>query len=194
GFNLHDNRAYGIGWLFGLIMGGAGPTWQAMGAEHRPEPDWGYPERLPRYTPERKGTMAAVSHVKKMWVDCTGICWFASSGLKGADREYLPKVMAYAVGWDGFSFEEGAIVGERVANLQRLFNLYRGYKAQDDFDVGKRILEPIPSGPRKGWNLGPHFGKMREDYYAYLNWDAPTGAPRPEALAKVGLADRRIGR
>ena len=40
GFTLHHNRAYGIGHLCGLIMGGAGPTWQAWGMENYTEADW----------------------------------------------------------------------------------------------------------------------------------------------------------
>ncbi len=193
GFNLHDNRAYGIGWLFGLIMGGAGPTWQAWGMENYTEADWGYPERMPRDTPEGKGTAAAVSHIKKMWLDCTGMCLFASSGVPKSDSYYLPKSLAYVVGWDDFDFEEAQRIGERVVNLQRLINLHRGYTAQDDFNVGKRILEPIPSGPKKGWNLGPHFDDMREDFYGYLHWDPLTGMPRPDVLEKVGLAGYQIG-
>lgn len=193
GFNLHDNRAYGIGWLFGLIMGGAGPTWQAWGMENYTEADWGYPNRLPRDSAEGKGTAAAVSHIKKMWVDCTGVCLFASSGVPTSDNHYLPKSIEYVVGWDDFDFEEAKQIGQRVVNLQRLINLHRGYAAQEDFNVGKRILEPIPSGPRKGWDLGPHFEKMREDFYTRLNWDLETGSPREEVLQEVGLKDYQVG-
>jgi aldehyde:ferredoxin oxidoreductase len=194
GFNLHDNRAYGIGWLFGLIMGGAGPTWQARGAENRPEPDWGYPERMAGDSPDGKGTAAAVSHIKKMWLDCTGACFFTSSGMARSDREFLPKAIESAVGWDGFDFDEAKLVGERVVTLQRLINLSRGYTTEDDFNVGKAILEPIPSGPKKGWDLGPHFGGMRQDFYDHLGWDLVSGQPSAETLEKVGLGNYAIGR
>jgi aldehyde:ferredoxin oxidoreductase len=162
--------------------------------ENYTEADWGYPNRLPRDNAEGKGTAAAVSHIKKMWVDCTGVCLFASSGVPTSDNHYLPKSIEYVVGWDDFDFEEAKQIGQRVVNLQRLINLHRGYAAQEDFNVGKRILEPIPSGPRKGWDLGPHFEKMREDFYTRLNWDLETGSPREEVLQEVGLEDYQLGR
>ena len=86
-----------------------------------------------------------------MWIDCTGMCLFASSGVPHSDRYYLPKSIQYVVGWDDFDFDEAKRLGERVVHLQRLINLYRGYDAKtEDFNFGNRLLEPIPSGPRKG--------------------------------------------
>ena len=34
---------------------------------------------------------------------------------------------------------------------------------------------------------------MRDDFYSYLQWDADTGQPRPEALEAVGLAKYAVG-
>ena len=84
--------------------------------------------------------------------------------------------------------------------LATLFNVSRGYTSQDDFNVGKGILEPIPSGPKKDWELGPHFDAMRKDFYDYLSWDPQTGEPSPAVLQKwdcratpsAGLSERNL--
>ncbi len=191
GFNLHDNRAYGIGWLFGLLMSGS-PTWQAWGMENYTEADWGYPERLSKTEPKGKGRAAAVSHLKKMWIDSTGVCQFASAGVPRSDAYYLPRSVQLAVGWDDFDFTDVQLIGERLANLQRLFILHRGYTTKEDFNFGARLMDPIPAGPKKGWELGPYFGDMRKDFYDYLKWNPETGKPSAEVLAKVGLGSYEL--
>jgi aldehyde:ferredoxin oxidoreductase len=188
----HDTKYMGLGWQFGLIMAGAGPVWQSW-PENFKEPDWDHPERPPRYTAEGKGTTTAVLQIKKQWIDCPGICLFVSLAMPEVDKTHLPRAMEYAVGWEGFSFEEGALVGERVIALQRLINLYRGYRPGNDYDVGERVMAPMTVGHGKGVALGDHFDKMRQDYYDALNWDPVTGWPRLEALRKLGLEGYKVG-
>ena len=192
GFNTHDQRAWGIGWLFGSVMSGIGPAWQGVGVERRPEPDLGYPTVVDPSSPVDKGIQSYATQKKKMWDDCYGCCWFASWELDGAIA-YATEAVARATGWP-FDRERALLLGERVINLQRLLSLYLGFNPESEFDVGARVADAVPSGPAKGWALAPHLAQMREEYYAAIGWNPVTGAPEPATLARVGLAGYRVGR
>jgi aldehyde:ferredoxin oxidoreductase len=56
------------------------------------------------------------------------------------------------------------------------------------------MLEPVPSGPAAGRELGKFLPRMLDEYYALLDWDLQTGKPSDRVLQKVGLQDYVIGR
>ncbi len=74
-------------------------------------------------------------------------------------------------------------VGERIYNIERLFNKEAGMKSEDD-TLPKRILEePIPEGPSKG-----HISKLNitlPQYYEARGWVA--GFPTEETIKRLGL-------
>lgn len=195
GFNDHDQRAL-LPMLFqSLVASGAGPTWQInVGTARAPNPDLGFAEPLDPGTPDHKAEFVYKGQVKKMWEDSVGVCMFATGRGFSGMWELVPEAVAAAVGWDDFGHDEAWLVGERIIALQRLIALYRGYEPACDFDIAERLLEPIPAGPAKGRALGPHLATLREEYYTYLGWDPATGVPRAEALERVGLAGRPIGK
>ncbi|MFW9991374.1 MAG: aldehyde ferredoxin oxidoreductase family protein [Candidatus Odinarchaeota archaeon] len=75
--------------------------------------------------------------------------------------------------------------GERIYNLERMFNVREGITRTDD-TLPKRLLEdPMPEGPAKG-----HVVKLEpllDAYYGYRGWDKTTGKPTPEKIAELGL-------
>lgn len=74
--------------------------------------------------------------------------------------------------------------GERIWNLERLFNLRAGFTRADDTLPRRLLLEPVPDGPSKGHvvNLSP----MLEEYYTRRRWDA-NGIPTAETLAGLEI-------
>lgn len=83
-------------------------------------------------------------------------------------------------------------IGERIYNLQRVYNVLHGISRADD-TLPKRILtEPSPSMTAKGHvcRLEP----MLEEYYALRGWDVETGYPTEAKLRELGLdeAARRL--
>ncbi len=76
-------------------------------------------------------------------------------------------------------------IGERINNLERLFNLREGLVPADDTLPWRMLHEPLPDGPSKGMvvNLGP----MLEEYYLARGWDRQTGYPSPEKMQELGL-------
>jgi aldehyde:ferredoxin oxidoreductase len=201
GFNDHDMRIH-PGLIFQtLIASGAGPTWQtSMGLLLKRateagggDPDLGV-EYLDPASADGLGETIYQGQLKKLWQDTTGTCWNALNRVANTWDPAI-RAIATAVGWEGYNRAEALLVGERIVNLQRLMSLHLGYKPEYDFDISQRLLEPLPGGPAAGQSLpaGPYLAQWREEYYRCLGWDPDTGAPLPEALDRVDLADFRVG-
>jgi aldehyde:ferredoxin oxidoreductase len=80
--------------------------------------------------------------------------------------------------------EKLADVGERIYNMERLFNNAAGFTAKDD-DLPPRLkTEPAKAGPAKGLVSG--IDKMRPEYYKARGWDEQ-GVPTKETLGRLGL-------
>ena len=188
GSGAHDLRP---SWelQLGQIIATAGPIWQGMGVDqYAGEPDFGYPKIAPRYDRERCVPIVIKTQAKKQWEDTTGICQFTQYGVEGAINTYLPNMIKYVVGWD-FTTEEGLRLGERITNIQRLFNLRRGLKPEDTFDIGQRFMESPDVGPAKGNSIKPILKDLVKEYYQQMGWDEETGVPLPETLKKLDLSE-----
>ena len=75
--------------------------------------------------------------------------------------------------------------GERIWNLEKLFNLKAGLGKKDD-TLPKRILtEPADVGTAKG--LVCRLDEMLPEYYQINGWDAE-GVPTKETMDRLGLA------
>lgn len=81
--------------------------------------------------------------------------------------------------------EELFSLGERVWNLERLFNVDAGFSGKDD-TLPKRMLEdPMPEGPARGQVC--KLAEMLPEYYALRGWN-DRGIPTEEKRAWLGLA------
>lgn len=106
----------------------------------------GLPEPLDRFATEGKATWTKIFQDLTAVIDSTGMCLFTSFALGAPD--YAALINA-ATGTD-YDVEKVLEVGERIYNLERLFNKEAGMKPEDD-TLPKRLLqEPIPDGPSKG--------------------------------------------
>ena len=75
-------------------------------------------------------------------------------------------------------------LGERIFNLDRMFNLKAGLTSKDD-TLPKRFLEePMPDGPKKGQVV--ELDQMLPEYYKLRSWDE-NGVPTLEKLKELGL-------
>jgi aldehyde:ferredoxin oxidoreductase len=76
--------------------------------------------------------------------------------------------------------------GDRIWNLERLFNLREGFTRADDNLPPRLLNEPMPEGPAKGHVV--ELEPLLEDYYRARQWDTH-GVPTPEVLNRLGLAE-----
>jgi aldehyde:ferredoxin oxidoreductase len=98
-------------------------------------------------------------------------------------EEILPQLSA-ATGVT-YTIDGLMTIGERIWNLERLWNERAGFTNKDD-TLPKRILEePLPSGPAKG--QVNKLGEMLPEYYRLRGWDAD-GRITQEKLKELGLA------
>ena len=140
----------------------------------------GIPEKLDPQSIEGKAQWVKAFQDLTAVIDSLGICLFTSFALSAEDYCDLLKA---ATGFD-FSLEEMLQCGERIWNLERVFNLQAGLDPKDD-TLPKRLLEePMPEGPNKGAVV--KLGALLEEYYRVRGWEG--GRPSEAKLAELGLA------
>lgn len=119
-------------------------------------------------------------------IDAGGICLFSITGQ--APPTMWEQVMT-VTGLE-YTFEEGMMIGERIWNLQRLFNMKAGLTKADD-TIPKRFLEePAKGGPNQGNAYDPKdLQRLLDEYYELRGWDKETGYPTKEKLMELGLEE-----
>ncbi len=139
----------------------------------------GLPEQLDRTTTEGKATWCKIFQDLTAVIDSMGMCLFSSFAL-GAPQ--YTDILNAATG-TSYTPEELLEVGERIYNIERLFNKEAGMKKEDD-KLPKRLLEePITNGPSKG--MVSQLPITLPDYYAVRGWvDA---FPTEETLQRLKL-------
>ncbi len=141
----------------------------------------GAPEKLDPQQIEGKDKWVMTFQDLTAVIDAAGLCLFTSFALGLSD--YTDLINAGT----GFNYtdEELLKVGERIWNLERMFNIKAGVGPEQD-TLPKRLLEePMPDGPNKG-----HVVKLSEllpRYYKTRGWDEK-GYPTEEKLKELGLA------
>ena len=96
------------------------------------------------------------------------------------------QMIGAATGWD-IDDEELITAGERISNLERMYNVREGIRRKDDILPARILQEPLPDGPSKGEILGKDFELMIDEFYQVCGWDTDTGIPSGEALRRLGL-------
>lgn len=124
------------------------------------------------------------SQDKIAMVDSIGICIFT---LSAWDVDALQQQVSAACG-DDWTNERLIQTGERIWNLERLFNLRAGLSKADD-TLPPRLLEtPCPSGVAKG--RVAELDIMLPEYYQLRGWDE-NGLPTADTLSRLGLDEYR---
>jgi len=119
-------------------------------------------------------------------VDSTGTCLFT---LGAWNTEQYARQIAAACGSE-WTPERLLETGERIWNLERLFNLAAGLTKADD-TLPPRLLEtPCPAGVAVG--RVAELDVMLPEYYERRGW-TPDGEPTASTLARLGLEQMRFG-
>jgi len=142
----------------------------------------GLPKLIDRFQVQGKSSFVILHQNVSAAIDSLVVCKFTNMGV--AD-EYFARVLSAVTGIQ-YSTGDMTRVGERVWNLERLYNLREGFTAKDD-TLPARLLQDAPTvGPSKGWvvKLEP----MLKEYYRGRGWDE-YGVPKPEKLEALGLAN-----
>lgn len=139
----------------------------------------GLPEQLDRTTVEGKATWAKIFQDLTAVIDSTGMCLFTSFAL-GA-----PQYAALVNAATGTEHDVASLLdtGDRIYNIERLFNKEAGMRPEDDRLPKRLTEEPISNGPSEGQIS--QIEVMLPQYYEVRGWvDA---FPTKETLARLGL-------
>ena len=125
-----------------------------------------------------KAEPCKTSQDRQAAVDSTGVCMFVD----WETDDFAAQIDAACEGsWDAARLFE---TGERIWNLERMFNLSAGFTAADDTLPDRLLKDPCPSGTAKG--KVNELAKMLPEYYSLRGW-TEDGRPTSETLERLGL-------
>jgi len=144
------------------------------------------PEISDRLNPKFKGVMVKECEDFMVVVESVGVCKYGTQ---------IPPVFYYgdiaralqATTGMKISERELRVIGERIVNLNRVFNAREEISRKDDTLPDRLTKEPAPKGPAKGHVV--ELKEMLEEYYELRGWDKETGLPLRSTLQKLGLDD-----
>lgn len=137
------------------------------------------PQALDRFTTDDKAAWTKVFQDLTAVIDSLGLCLFTSFALGAPD---YAQMYSAATGVETTP-EEILKKGERIWNMEKMFNLEAGITPEMD-TLPKRLLEePVSEGPSKGEVT--HLDIMLPEYYKVRGW--ADGVPSDEKLIELGL-------
>jgi len=141
----------------------------------------GNPVKMDNLALEGKAELTITFQNLTAALDASGACLFSTFGL-GADE--LAEMLTDLTGVP-YPTEEFMKAGDRIWNLERVFNLKAGITGKDDKLPERLLHNPIKTGPAKG-NVS-HLPEMLPEYYKLRGW-TEEGVPTPEKLESLSLA------
>jgi aldehyde:ferredoxin oxidoreductase len=141
----------------------------------------GNPVKMDQHTIEGKPELVITFQNLTAALDSTGACLFSTFGIGGDE---LAALLSGATGIN-YSTEDFMNAGDRIWNLERVWNLKAGLSGNDDILPDRLMKEPIKSGPSKG--KISHLNEMLPKYYTLRGWDKK-GVPTEDKLKSLELA------
>jgi aldehyde:ferredoxin oxidoreductase len=154
--------------------------------------DWGLmkygipdPNTVERWDEKGKGNIVKILQDGLVVPDILNTCkFFMYSGIY---VDHLADMLSAVSGWE-IDGRELLKVGERVINLQRLFNIREGMGRKDDVLHERQKLKPaFGIYENEDQCAIKDFDGMLDDFYRARGWDLKTGIPKPEKLRELGL-------
>jgi aldehyde:ferredoxin oxidoreductase len=180
--SLHDPRCF-FSQALNYATASRGPCHnasQSHSCEMRgSQPDIGIHEPQDRHQVQGKAEFTAKLQNLMCMFDSLVMCKFvhATGAIKVAP---MVQFLDYVTGWD-WDVEQFMKVGERIFNLQRLYNVRCGISRKDDF------LPPRFLTLKRSRDKLPPLGQLLSDYYVYRGW-TEDGLPAAEKLEDLGLS------
>jgi aldehyde:ferredoxin oxidoreductase len=118
-------------------------------------------------------------------IDSIGICKF---GTFFPPALYWDRIAIALSLITGFNIDVPALkmIGERIVNLQRMFNVREGITRKDDTQP-RRLLEEKSLSPGRAFGHVVNLKPMLDEYYQLRDWHVNTGVPTTEKLRNLGL-------
>jgi aldehyde:ferredoxin oxidoreductase len=146
---------------------------------------FGIPVKTEPLDTEGKAELLKIFQDLTALVDSSDICLFSTFAIG------LPEISSMLRGTLGvdWSDEEILLAGERIWNLEKLFNLEAGFTREDDTLPPRLLNEKLTSGPAKG--KVAELKLMLDKYYEVRGWDK-YGVPTEDKLKELSIEQRVV--
>ena len=141
----------------------------------------GIPESIDRFSLEGKATWVKAFQDLTAVIDSLGLCLFTSFAINADDY----KDLFNAIVGEDYSTDDIMNAGDRIWNLERVYNLQAGVGPDQDTLPRRLLKEAIAEGPSKG-----HVHRLSEllpQYYKERGWSAE-GMPTDVKLAELEIS------
>ncbi|TFG15520.1 aldehyde ferredoxin oxidoreductase [Candidatus Thorarchaeota archaeon] len=176
----HDPRAFvGLGLVYAVSARGASHTEADM---HTVDVGVDVPQlgihASDRLANAGKGVTVAKCQDFRAFHDSLIMCHFPE-----VPPDVLVKLLNYGTG-SAFCTQDILMVGSRIVNTKRLFNLRCGLKVENE-KLPPPLLKPLDGSIPGG--IVPDMSAMMNEYYQYREWDVNTGKPSSNKLRELDL-------
>ncbi len=147
------------------------------------------PKEVDRFAVEGKGELTKWNQdIRTATTDAPTMCAFIlDMAVVGIAAQNTADLMEAVTGIS-YTPDDILMVGERINNLARAFNVREGFTRADDTLPERLMNEPIPGGASKGHSISKEeLKQMLDEYYTVRGWDVETGSPMREKLKSLNL-------
>jgi aldehyde:ferredoxin oxidoreductase len=138
------------------------------------------PYAVDRFASEGKAALVILYQDLSALIDSLGLCMFTIFALS---PEHYASLLSTVTG-EPLDGKQILSIGERIWNLERLFNLREGFTGEDDALPPRFSQETLPRGHSK--NQVVELEPLLHDYYRLRGWSGD-GVPTEAKLAELGL-------
>ncbi len=162
------------------------PLPETMWDPERCETAFGTPAAADRFSHEGKGLLVRRSVTVSAVIDALGICKVPALSMIGEfDLKREAELVAGIMNWHTSS-DDLLEIGERIFNLENLFNLCHS-PWQSPATIPRMFQQkPMRTGPSKGQRV--EIRTLVQDFNQAMNWD-PDGRPTHNVLEKLKITD-----
>lgn len=140
----------------------------------------GIPAKMDPLVTEGKAATLKIFQDLTAVVDSVGICLFTTFAIGLPE---IAEMFRTCTGLD-YTDEEVLQIGERIWNLEKVFNLKNGFTKKDDNLPPRLLKEPVTEGPAKG--KVTELDVMLPEYYSLRGWDKE-GVPTQEKMKELSI-------
>jgi aldehyde:ferredoxin oxidoreductase len=138
------------------------------------------PYAVDRFAIAGKAALVILYQDLSALIDSLGLCIFTIFAL---NPEHYARLLSSVTG-EPLDGKQILSMGERIWNLERLFNLREGFTREDDTLPPRFSQETLPRGHSK--NQFVDLDPLLDEYYALRGWDG-RGVPGDQKLEELGL-------
>ena len=151
-----------------------------------PKETWGRGGVVDRLVYEGKAAMIIEEQHVTAVKDALGFCVLSSVGMDLTD---LAEYFSAATGMEK-SVADLMEIGERICNIERMFNVRESFTRKDD-SLPKRLLKEPVLAPDGNYHV-VDLNRMLDEYYPLRGWDEE-GRPTDETLSRLRLGSNAPG-